>query len=62
MFVDGWSEGLVQLQAIWQYCLLKWFVVKEPGTASQKTRWKVAEWWNRLADLPVGDGPQVIGA
>ncbi|HWI65119.1 MAG TPA: hypothetical protein VNT75_25095 [Symbiobacteriaceae bacterium] len=61
-FVDSWEQGLPQLQAMWQYCLLKWFVVREPGTASQKTRWKVAEWWNKLADLPMGDGPQVTGA
>lgn len=61
-FVDTWDRGLAQVDAIWQYCVLKWFVVREPGEASQKTRWQVAGWWEKLAALPMVAAPQVAGA
>jgi len=61
-FVDSWEQALPLLDSIWRYCLLRWFVMREPGEATQKTRWPVAEWWAKLADLPMLDGPQAIGA
>jgi len=61
-FVETWDNALPLLDSIWRYCLLKWFVVRVPGEAKQKTRWKKAEWWVKLADLKMLEGPQAIGA
>ncbi len=61
-FVDSWDRALTQIDAIWRYCTLKWFVVREPGTAAQKTRWQVADWWAKLVGLPMTQAPQVPGA
>lgn len=36
--------------------------MRTPGEATQKTRWKVAEWWAKLANLCMLAGPQAIGA
>lgn len=61
-FIDSWDTALPLVDSIWRYCLLKWFVMREPGEATQKTRWRLAGWWERLATLPMLDGPQAVGA